>query len=321
MTSDIGAFLSGKTPLSDAYPGIVRVPKPDVLVYNTNQCREVQDWFEFYGRQFGAPVLGIHTPRGLGAVGPEIVGYVAAQIKDLLPVLEWFRGRKLDLARLEETLALSRRASMLWRECLETAKRKPSPWTFFDGAVHMGPIVVLRGTEDAVQYYRDLKAELSARLAAGVAAVEGERYRLYWEGMPVWGRIRAMSEKFESLAACVAVSTYCNSWILDALDPADPWRSMALAYTEIFIARSEEYKENYIAGLARDFGIHGVVFHEARTCPTNTNSRHGLPGRLAEKHGIPSMVFDGDLNDLRCFSDTQFEVNMEAFIEQLKEGA
>ncbi|GAG09002.1 unnamed protein product, partial [marine sediment metagenome] len=44
LTSDIGAFLQGRTPLSDAYEGIESIPKPDVLVYNTNQCREVQDW-------------------------------------------------------------------------------------------------------------------------------------------------------------------------------------------------------------------------------------------------------------------------------------
>ncbi len=42
LTSDIGSFLSKQTPLFAAY-NIKSVPKPDVLVFNTNQCRDVQD--------------------------------------------------------------------------------------------------------------------------------------------------------------------------------------------------------------------------------------------------------------------------------------
>jgi len=45
LTADIGAYLKRVTPLSKAYPDIKSVPRPDVLVFNTNQCREVQDWF------------------------------------------------------------------------------------------------------------------------------------------------------------------------------------------------------------------------------------------------------------------------------------
>ena len=37
LTSDIGAFLAGETPL--AAFGLKEVPRPDVLVFNTNQCQ------------------------------------------------------------------------------------------------------------------------------------------------------------------------------------------------------------------------------------------------------------------------------------------
>ena len=42
LTSDIGAYVQGVTPLTRAYE-IESIPKPDVLVFNTNQCRDVQD--------------------------------------------------------------------------------------------------------------------------------------------------------------------------------------------------------------------------------------------------------------------------------------
>ena len=37
------------------------MPRPDVLVYNTNQCRDVKDWFMWYGRRLGVPCLGIES--------------------------------------------------------------------------------------------------------------------------------------------------------------------------------------------------------------------------------------------------------------------
>lgn len=50
MTADIGAYLQKFTPLSKAFKGIESIPKPDVLVFNTNQCRDVQDWLNWYAR-------------------------------------------------------------------------------------------------------------------------------------------------------------------------------------------------------------------------------------------------------------------------------
>ena len=60
LTADIGAFVEGVTPLKKVF-NIDSIPKPDILVYNTNQCRDVQDWFEWYGKKFDAPVIGVHT--------------------------------------------------------------------------------------------------------------------------------------------------------------------------------------------------------------------------------------------------------------------
>ena len=67
------------------------------------------------------------------------------------------------------------------------------------------------------------------------------------------------------------------------------------------------------------FDIDGAIFHNARTCPNNTNSRFGMPQRLRERCGIPVLVIDGDLADGRFFSAAQTMTNIEALIEQLEE--
>ncbi len=318
LTSDVGAFLRGETPLRRAY-GIERVPRPDVLVYNTNQCRDVQDWFHFYGRRFGVPVLGISSPRGVEELSSVHIADVAAQLEAMVPALEKIAGRPLDMDRLREVVALSKRCSDLWKEVLDTARSVPSPWTFFDHTIHMGPAVVARGTPEAVEYYEILLEELRERIEQGMAAVDGERHRLYWEGMPIWGKLRDLANLFMDLRCCIVASTYCNSWIFSAFDPEDPFRSMAHAYTDIFICHAEPWKERYIEERIREFQVDGILFHDAKTCPNNSNSRYGMPQRLQERLGLPALVVHGDLNDLRCYSEEQVRTNIEAFVEQLEE--
>ncbi len=320
LTADIGAYLKEVTPLSKVYPDIQSLPKPDVLVYNTNQCREVQDWFAWYANEFKVPLLGISTPRTVGEITDSHITFIAQQMEGLVENLEKVSKTNYDLNKLKEVLSLSRECSDLWKKVLDTAANIPSPLTFFDGTIHMGPAVVLRGTKKANDYYKILLAELNERITNGVAAIEDERYRLYWEGMPIWGRLRHYSELFASLKVCVVASTYCNSWIFSAFDENDPFRSMAKAYLELFIVRSDEYKESYIRKMRDFFKIDGIIFHDAKTCPHNTNSRYGMPQRIESVLGVPNLVINGDLNDTRCLSDEQSQTSIEAFIEQLEES-
>ena len=320
LTADIGSYIKGITPLSKAYKGIESVPKPDVLVYNTNQCRDVQDWFAWYSRKLGVPSIGVTSPKNVNDVTDAHIDDVARQIEALVPALEEISGSKLDMERLRETVSLSRECTELWKKVLETATAAPAPLTFFDGTIHMGPAVVLRGTPEAIDYYKVLLAELEQRIRDGVGAVDEEEARIYWEGMPVWGRLRQHSELFAGLKANVIASTYCSSWIFPAFDGSDPFRSMAKAYLELFIVRSDAYKERYIREMLAKFRIDGIIYHDAKTCPYNSNSRYGMPQRLEAATGIPGLVISGDLNDLRCVSDEQTKTNVEAFIEQIAEG-
>ncbi len=317
LTSDVGSYLKGITPLQKM--GMTGPPKPDVLVFNTNQCRDVKDWFQWYARQLNVPCVGIHTPRSIGAVDDLLVDSVAKQTEALVEPLEQVANVKFDIDRLREAVRVSKQLTLLWKQVLETASNVPSPLTFFDSTIHMGPAVVLRGDADALPYYEALLAELQQRVADGQAAVEGERLRIYWDGMPFWGKLRDMSTQFLRMRTCVVASTYCNSWIFEDLDPAEPFPSMARACSNIFICHSDDRKEDYIARMVEQFKVDGIVYHDSKTCPNNSNSRYGMPQRLRERLSIPFLIINGDQNDLRLFSEEQTRTNLEAFAEQLAE--
>ncbi len=315
-TSDIGAYIRKETPLEKHY-GLQSIPKPDLIVYNTNQCREVQDWFGFFAREFNCPIAGIEPPRHVDQVSKQDIKYVAEQFKAIIPACEKASGQKFDLQKFNHTLQLSAEATLLWQKVLATAKHIPAPFSFFDACIHMGPIVVLRGTGVAKDYYQSLLDELNAYVDKNIGLLNTPHSRIFWDGMPIWGKLRYLSDLFLDNQSVVIASTYCNSWIFEDFDPAKPFESCALAYTKIFINRSENAKMDMLKHWINEFEIEGMIFHDAQTCFNNSNARFGMPQRLKTETGIPTLVIEGDLNDLRFFSEGQSTTKIETFLEQI----
>ena len=96
--------------------------------------------------------------------------YVVKQLKEtVIPTLERISGVKFDIDRLREYLKKSTKAEDNLVRVLQSAKAKPSPIdAYFGGIYYIGPIFgAFRGTDDAIDYYRFLRAEVEERIAAG----------------------------------------------------------------------------------------------------------------------------------------------------------
>lgn len=318
-TADIGSYLKKQTPLQSHY-GLKGHPKPDLIAYNTNQCREVQDWFNFFAEEFNCPIVGIHPPRHVDEVSQEEVDLVVKQFKKMIPICEKVSGQKFDENKLKEVLKLSKEATLLWQKVLKTSATMNAPLSFFDGTIHMGPIVVLRGTQTAKDYYTQLLAELENNVKNNKGFLPQAKTRIFWEGMPIWGKLRMLSDLFTSNGAAVVASTYCSSWVFDKFDETDPWNSMAKAYTEIFINRSEKAKMKMLSDWFKEFNIDGIVYHDTKTCFNNSNAKFGMPQRLKSETGVPALIIEGDLCDLRFFSEGQSITKIETFLEQIEES-
>ena len=318
-TADIGAFMKKSTPLQLHY-GMEGVPKPDIIAYNTNQCREVEDWFTFYADHFNCPIVGIQPPRYLDQVSQDEVDLVVKQFKKMIPVCEEVSGQLFDMDRFMDVVRLSKEATLLWQKVLKTSTAMNAPLSFFDGTIHMGPIVVLRGTQRAKDYYTTLLKELEDKIANNEGFLPQAECRIFWEGMPIWGKLRMMSDLFNQNNAAVVASTYCSSWVFDKFDENDPWNSTARAYTEIFINRSEKAKMEMLKVWFEEYKIDGIVYHDTKTCFNNSNAKFGMPQRLTAETGIPSLIIEGDLCDLRFFSEGQSITKIETFVEQIQDS-
>jgi 2-dehydropantoate 2-reductase len=314
-TADIGAMLAGESPLV-ALHGIDAIPRPDVLVYNTNVGPYMGRWFEYYANRFGVPVLGLHPPAVLDEVDRIEVDASVQQMLRFVNRLEKVSGRVLDHDRLAETVELSARASKLWSAILDLACHVPAPLTYFDTLVHVAPMLLLRGTEHAVRYYEILLSELKHRVSEKIAAVPGERMRFFWEGPPIWCALRPLASLFLEEGIAVVASTYSHTYAFERFDRDNPIESLAAAYTSIYPNRSREYKARYLAREFARYGVDAAVFHDARTSPEHSTARYGLHLRLRRDTGVPPIVVEGDTHDPRLVSVDHVRSQLREFLEQ-----
>ena len=309
---DIGSVLTKKSPI----PG--GLPKPDFLLACNNICGTVMKWYQALSRILHVPLFLLDTPFIHHKVVPESLLYVRRQFEELIPFLESLTGKKFDHDRLLEVVKYSGQAAILWKESLDQCARRPSPMSCFDAFINMAPIVTLRGTKEVVDFYRDMKAELQERVAQGVSAVPEEKFRLLWDNIPIWYKMRELSELFASYGACLVADTYTNAWVFEGIETKDPLEGMSRAYTHVYINISIDLMVDRILDLIRRFSVDGLIIHSNRSCKPYSLGQYDIQRIILEKTGIPGLVLEADMTDARVYSDAQVKTRVEAFMETLQ---
>jgi len=300
---------------SDEHP-IGEIIKPDFLLCCNTQCSSLTKWFEVASRYYKAPYFLMDAPQ-MNAPESLIEGYFLDQIKELISELEKITGKPYDYDKLNEVLHYSSEACRLWGEILATAARKPAPFGFFDACFHMFPIVTMRGTKGCVEYYEALKEEVEAKIANNSYSLPDEKYKIYFDHIPLWPKMSWFADIFAQHGALIAVSQYTHSWAWN-FDLSRPLESMAEQYTHEFVNRYFDFRIKLKLDLMRAYDVDGFVLFSNRSCKPNAMGLYDKSKVLTEITGLPGVVFEGDMSDLRFFSEEQILAKFEPFFEQLK---
>jgi bcr-type benzoyl-CoA reductase subunit B len=297
------------------------LPRPDMLVCCNNICGTVLKWYEVQARYFKVPLFILDTPFCHTGFSAEARRYVQGQIKEYIAFLEVACGKKLDQDRIQEVGRLSVEGQRLWQAVLDTAMNRPAPLSAFDAFFHLALIVTLRGTQQTVDYYRMLLAEMQERVREGIGAVPKEKYRLLWDNLPVWFRMKWLSEKFASQDACLVADTYTSAWCgaLRYVDENDFLGSMAECHTRIYLNVGVDEMARQVMEMVDKYDVDGIVMHSNRSCKPYSLGQYDIQRIVQEKKGIPTVMIEADMVDERSFSEGQIETRIEAFIEVLKE--
>ena len=297
------------------------LPRPDMLVCCNNICGTVLKWFEVQARRFGVPLFILDTPVCHVDCTDAVRRYVQGQIQEYITFLETVCGRPMDMERMVAVGRLSIEAQRLWQAVLDTAAHRPAPMSAFDAFFHLALIVTLRGTQTAVDYYRELLSEMRRRISAGIGAVPDERYRLLWDNLPVWYRTRWLSDQFAAHGACLVADTYTSAWCssMPYLDENDFLRSMAEGYTRIYLNLGIDQMAASVVDMIDKYRVDGLVMHSNRSCKPYSLGQYDIQRIVAERRGLPSLMIEADMVDPRAFAEGQIQTRIEAFMEMVKQ--
>ncbi|MBK7859755.1 MAG: benzoyl-CoA reductase subunit B [Archangiaceae bacterium] len=310
------------------------LPPPNLLLLSYTGCFTFMKWFELLKHEYGCEVAMLHVPYlADGQPTAEARRYIVDQLKaEVIPKLEKVTGKKYDEGRLQTLLARSREAedNLVW--VLDSAKARPSPIDAYFGAVYyVGPIFsAFRGTEDAVAYYRELRAEVEDRVLKGLGPVtpDGtltrEKHRLVVEGPPNWTHFRDFWRIFHDEGAVIVASTYAKVGGLydqgfrhgQTDDPLESLADYCLGcYTNLSLPSRVDLLEKYV----RDFKADGFVFNSIKSCNSFSAGQLVMLRQLEQRTGLPGAFIESDLVDPRYYGHANIKNRIESYLQMLEQ--
>ena len=323
---DIGMIKSG-----NIGPTGTRLPKPDLLLLSYTGCYTFMKWFELLREEYDCPAVFLHVPyQSDGKLAQEHRTYIVEQIREkIIPALEQVTGRKYDEGKLRELLGHSRDAEDDLVAVLQSAKQKPSPVGAYFGAVYyVGPIFsAFRGTPEGAAYYRALRAEVDARVAAGEGPMtpsgrlDEQKYRLVVEGPPNWTSFHEFWKMFSDEGAVCVASTYTKVGGTYEFgfrhDPDDPIGTLADycggCYTNLSLPQRIDMLVNYV----RDYAADGFLINSVKSCNSFSAGQLLILREVEKRTGIPGAFIESDLVDPRYFSAANIKNRLESYIQML----
>jgi benzoyl-CoA reductase/2-hydroxyglutaryl-CoA dehydratase subunit BcrC/BadD/HgdB len=258
-------------------------------------------------------------------------------------------GNKMDYDRLSELVDLTDRTWNLIYETYELRRAVPTPMGTGDAMNTMVPINFMMATQEAYDFFINLKKELEDKIAKGEGEVEDERYRLMWGGgLPAWFALNDFNY-FNGMGASFPVETTYRSVVplseMDVPKTKGPIEHIAwrwLWYWTFWYEKarkrpgSEPDVERLITWI-EDYKIDGVVMHEAFSCrtwhvgliwqlhqlgkiykpiPVLTLGKNGK--KEETYRGLPSLILESDIIDITSYSEVDTRKKIDAFIETLE---
>jgi benzoyl-CoA reductase subunit B len=216
-------------------------------------------------------------------------------------------------------------------QALTSAKNRPSPIdAYFGGVYYVGPIfTAFRGSEDCVDYYDSLNAEIDERLRKGLGPVtpegpmEEERYRLVVEGPPNWTHFREFWKMFHDQGAVVVASSYTKvGGFYDAgfrHDPSRPLETLADycmgCYTNLSLPMRKELLVRYM----EEYEADGFLVHSVKSCNSFSAGQLLLMQEIEKRTGRPGGFIESDLVDSRYFSPANIRNRLESYLQMIEQ--
>src|SRR4030043_1590209 len=249
--------------------------EPDMLLGCGYRCDPRYKWYQALGHYKDTPIYNfdVVTPPAdadLKQVRGYYIKYQVEELKGLVAFLEKQTGKKMDWERLNQVIDLSEETSKLWRECHELRKATPCPMPAEDHFRTFVPGRFWLGTQEALDFYRELRDELKDRVENKIGVIPDEKYRLLWGGgLPPWHSMNIFNY-FESHGAVfVRETAYSPFDAAEITANVHPLERFAMKYFGGFTYRYERAKKGcgdpavqQVLDWIGEYKAEGIVMHQ-----------------------------------------------------------
>jgi len=296
------------------------LPAPDLVIAFGGGCIPAMKIFQAFTEHFNAPTFIADGPQiPPENLDDEVIAFAVEHFKELIHFLEEQTGKKLDMDRLKEVVRLSDRACELWDEIMDYRRRVPTPFSAAELGI-MFVMVVLPGTQQAVDFLERFRDEVKERAEQGIGCVPEERFRLFWDNIPLWYNM-GLFNYFEKFNAVVVAETYSAAWSI-RLDPDNPLESLTRKSMLSFPMVSNVSLQNRIdmvVDTCRKYKIDGAILHSNKSCKPISLGQMDVKNALMEELEVPSVMFEADHMDVRIWNDAQVKNRLDAFMDMLEQ--
>ncbi|MCG8565223.1 MAG: 2-hydroxyacyl-CoA dehydratase family protein [Desulfobacterales bacterium] len=297
------------------------LPRPDLLISNTNNCALLVKWFNVYERRFSIPHFTLDVPFCYESQTRDHHTYIRNQYLELIDLIQRMSGQTFDPDAAAQAVAHTTQALVHWKDFLSHARHRPSGITAFDSFVQMAPFLTLRGRQELVDHYALLAQETRERVAHGKFPVPNEKYRLFWDNIAPWHQLSTMSSRLARLDANIVGASYTacmgsveGSFNLFPYENTDPLDYLARTQNATVCPHGMALRKKSMDQAVEELEIDGIVFASNRSCKVYSITQMDQM-RMAR---VPSVMVEVDHADARQYNEEGVFLRIEALLEKIE---
>jgi benzoyl-CoA reductase subunit B len=304
--------------LAGAY-ALGNIPKPSVMVWSNMVCDNTAKSGELIMEMLDIP--GFFLDRPFKDSGNEIA-YFANELQDMITFLEEKSGKKMDWAKLEETVAHMDKEIQLVREVNELRKNIPTPFSPLGFLQLVTVDYLFTGQPEAEEYLELLLEELHQMVKEGKGAVSNEQFRLMTLFLPPIYLMSHLDKISQQHGAVSVVEPFFTYWGEGRLDPGKPLESIARKSYMIPEARMygpmDDRAINSIKQCAKDYKVDGAIYYADVGC-RHSCATIKLFKDILNDMDIPVLTVDCDVVDETSVTPGELTEKLEGFFELLED--
>lgn len=303
------------------------IDKPDLITCTNTICDTHWKWFQIMAYKLNVPFYMFDIPKWVSGISEKqlesYIDYIVEQFYDFFGFMKQTFGKKNNIKKMFKALDNSSRLTNLWKEIYEYRKVIPSPYSAAETSASFFPLVVLPGNTKGIKFYETILGDIKTRVMKKEGALRGtnNEYRLLFEGIPFWYRMRFMYD-LAQYGAVVTYEPYTYSFAAEkpvtGSDYYNALRTVAKTMMDLHYSYNLEKRINYFKQVIDEYHIDGVILHENMSCRPSSTGLIDLKNEIQKAKNIPVLILQCDMNDPRAFSEGPIMNRIESFMELVR---